>query len=117
MKMAWTTSKFFRVCLVSSFVFWLMILVTPFLRLLPGAEEGSYIPLHYNVFFGVDKFGPWYAVFQLPAFGLVVLVFNIYLSIKFFEREPVLSKFFVFFALLIQIMLLIAMYFTVLLNM
>ncbi len=117
MKMAWKNSKFFRLSFILAWVFWLMVLVTPLLRLLPGAEQGLYIPLHYNVFFGVDKFGPWYSVFQLPAFGLMVLFFNIYLSIRFFEQELVLSKFFIFLALLIQIMLLAAMYFTVLLNM
>ena len=93
-----------------------MVLAAPFLRLMPTAEGGQYIPLHYNIFFGVDKFGPWYMIFQLPLFGLLVIAINSFFSVRFFGREKALSIFLVVMALLVQLMLLAAMYFVTLLN-
>lgn len=93
-----------------------MVLIAPVLRLLPTAEGGKYIPLHYNVFFGVDKFGPWYMVFQLPLFGFLIIIINSLFSFRFFEKEKVLSIFLIAAALLFQVMLLVAMYFVILLN-
>jgi hypothetical protein len=115
-KTTWQNSKTFRLSFIFSLVVWSMVLVAPLFRLLPTAEGGQYIPLHYNVFFGVDKFGPWYTVFQLPFFGLLVIVVNSFFSARFFEKEKALSMFLIVIALLVQIMLLAAMYFVILLN-
>jgi hypothetical protein len=117
LKLAWKTSWTFRLTLIFSWLIWLLVLVAPFLRLTPGSEEIKFIPLHYNVFFGVDKFGPWYTVFQLPIFGFFVLLINFFVAVRFFKRERALSLFACVAAFLIQIMLAAAMYFTVLLNM
>jgi len=116
-KIVWKTSKLFRLSFLISFILWLLLLVMPFFRLTPSADEGNFIPLHYNVFFGVDKFGPWYSVFQLPAFGLFFLLINNWLAARFFEREKILSAFFMVTTVLIQVVLLAAMSFTILLNM
>lgn len=116
-KTTWQASKLFRICFLVSFAPWLLFTAMPFFRLLPNGETGKYIPLHYNIYFGVDKFGPWYLVFELSVFGLIVLLLNTWLAARFFEGEPVLSKFLSVATLLIQIMLLAAMYFTILLNM
>jgi len=116
-KTTWQASKLFRVCLLVSFIPWLLFTALPFFRLMPSEETGKFIPLHYNIFFGVDKFGPWYSVFELSIFGLVVLFLNTWLAAKYFERERALSGFFSATAFLVQILLLAAMYFTILLNM
>jgi len=115
-KTTWKNSKVFRLCFIFSWIVWLLILIAPILRLLPTAEGGKYIPLHYNVFFGVDKFGPWYMVFQLPFFGFLIILINSLFSFRFFEKERVLSIFLIVAALLFQVMLLAAMYFVILLN-
>src|SRR3989339_60385 len=109
LKLAWKTSRLFKLTFIFSWLVWVIILITPILRLSPGSEEANFIPLHYNVFFGVDKFGPWYTVFQLPIFGLLVLLVNFYLATRFFKREKALSGFFCVTALLAQFMLLAAM--------
>ncbi|MFA6131724.1 MAG: hypothetical protein WC702_01485 [Patescibacteria group bacterium] len=115
-KTTWQTSKVFRLSFIFSWIVWLVVLAAPFLRLMPTAEGGQYIPLHYNIFFGVDKFGPWYMIFQLPLFGLLVIAINSFFSVRFFGREKALSIFLVVMALLVQLMLLAAMYFVTLLN-
>lgn len=117
LKTTWQTSKLFRICFLVSFAPWLLFTAMPFFRLLPSGGVEEYIPLHYNIFFGVDKFGPWYSVFELSVFGLIVLFLNTWLAARYFERERALSAFFSVTNLLIQFLLLAAMYFTILLNM
>ena len=117
LKITWQTSKLFRVCFLVSFVPWVLFTAMPFFRLMPSEEIGKYIPLHYNIYFGVDKFGPWYFVFEMSVFGLVVLFLNTWLAARYFERERALSAFFSLISFLVQILLLAAMYFTILLNM
>lgn len=116
-KVAWKTSVFFRFCFLFSFVPWLLLTVLPFFRLWPGEDIGRFIPLHYNIYFGVDKFGPWFEVFEWPAFGFIVLLLNTWLAAKYFTREPALSAFLSAGSLFVQFLLLAAMYFTILLNM
>lgn len=36
----------------------------------------EFITLHYKVGIGPDFVGPWYALFAVPLFGLVILLFN-----------------------------------------
>lgn len=115
-KTTWQTSKIFRFSFIASWIVWLAVLAAPFCRLLPDAEGGQYIPLHYNVFFGVDKFGPWYLIFQLPLLGFLSIVLNNFLAIRLFEREKALSMFLTLTGLLIQFLLLAAVYFVILLN-
>lgn len=115
-KTLWKAERKVRLLLLFAFLVWLLIPIVSFIYLRPGAEEGQYLPLHYNIFFGIDEYGPWYSVFQLPTFGLFVLLLNIYLAAKFFERERILSLFFVCLTLAVQIILFFAVYFIILLN-
>ena len=39
------------------------------------------IPLHYNIYFGIDSFGTWYQIFLMPLLGLVIIVLNFFLAI------------------------------------
>lgn len=115
-KTTWQTSKIFRLSFIASWIVWLAVLAAPLYRLLPDAEGGQYIPLHYNVFFGVDKFGPWYLILQLPFLGFLSIVLNNFLAVRFFEKERALSMFLALTGLLIQFLLLAAVYFVILLN-
>jgi hypothetical protein len=117
LKIAWQTSVFFRFCFLSSFFPWLLLVIIPFLRLRPTAEAGQFIPLHYNIYFGVDKFGPWFEIFELPLFGLLVWLINTWLAARFLPRFPALANFLSAIGLLLQFALLFAVYFTILLNM
>lgn len=99
-----------------SVLFLALTLALPLWRLVPYLPEGQFIPLHYNIYFGVDRFGPWYHLFFLPALGAVLLIINIIFEALFFEREHVLSTFFAAATLFAEIVLFTAMVFIVLLN-
>lgn len=47
------------------------------------------IPLHYNIYFGIDLLGPWWYFFILPFAGFATLVINCILSILLYARERV----------------------------
>ncbi|MBI2485276.1 hypothetical protein HYW18_03990 [Candidatus Uhrbacteria bacterium] len=39
-------------------------------RLYPRGESEVFIPLHYNVFTGIDRYGPWWLGLSIPIIGL-----------------------------------------------
>lgn len=115
LKTIWQTSRAARWSLVWSLVILVLLIVIPFLRLRPVGNS-QFIPLHYNIFFGVDKFGPWYWIFQLPVFGLLFLLLNGFFVEKFFSQDNFLIAFFSIITLILELILLVAMFFVVLLN-
>ena len=67
------------------------------------------IPLHYNIYFGIDLLGPWYQIFLLPILGLAIFLFNLFLGIIFFKPERrLISYFLVGAATLVQLIILLA---------
>src|SRR3989338_9186084 len=52
----------------------------PLWRLAPIVATNPFIPLHYNIFLGVDRFGPWYEIFILHVLGVTVLFLNFALA-------------------------------------
>lgn len=98
----------------------------PLWRLAPIVETNPFIPLHYNIFLGVDRFGPWYEVFILPVLGIVILILNFALAALYSverqtlfglkTREPLLAIFLLWTTLAIEVILFAGMVFTLLLN-
>ncbi|OGF31583.1 hypothetical protein A2533_02835 [Candidatus Falkowbacteria bacterium RIFOXYD2_FULL_35_9] len=78
--------------------------------------ESSTIPLHYNVFFGVDKFGKWYQAFILPLLGLIILLVNFVLAQIYFSKKSLLSYFLTISCVFIQIILLVSSFLIILIN-
>jgi len=74
------------------------------------------IPLHYNIYFGIDLFGPWYRIFLLPAIGIIFLAINFFLGILLFHKEKILSYFLVGSNSLIQTILILAALFIILIS-
>lgn len=66
------------------------------------------IPLHYNIYFGIDLFGPWYQLFVLPLLGVGFLLLNFFLGAVYFSKEKIISYFLAGASSLIQILLIIA---------
>jgi hypothetical protein len=60
------------------------------------------MPLHYTIYFGIDSFGPWYYIFLLPGFGLLVFLVNTALAVAVVNREKMLSYFLAAGSLLVQ---------------
>ena len=98
----------------------------PLLKLLPIVRGNPFIPLHYNIYLGIDRFGLWYEVFILPVIGIVILVLNLSLAASFSEgehrvfrlgkSEPVLSRLLLWLTPVIELVLFFGVVFTLLLN-
>jgi hypothetical protein len=110
------SSKTHRVTFVISFVLLALLFALPIWRIVPLAESQPFLPLHYNIYFGVDRFGPWYQVFVLPVLGLVFLLSNLFFQTIFYKREKFLTLLFAYTTIVIEVVLLVAMALIVLLN-
>ena len=74
------------------------------------------IPLHYNIYFGIDSFGPWYKIFWLPIFGLAIFLFNFVFGALIYEFEKILSYLLIGTASLAGFLLILAAVFIILVN-
>lgn len=99
-----------------SFVLVAMTFALPAWRVLPVVQQQDFLPLHYNIYFGIDRFGPWYYIFVPAALGATLLIINLIFQTAFFRRESVLSYFFAIATVFSEVMLFVAMVFIVLLN-
>ncbi len=66
------------------------------------------IPLHYNIYFGIDLFGDWAQLFIAPAFGLGIFIINCIAGVFLYEKDRILSYFLVCIAAAVELILLIA---------
>lgn len=104
----WTT--------IISFFFLVGTMVLPVWRILPLAAESPFIALHYNIYLGVDRFGPISYLFFLPALGLLFLVLNLTIEAWAYRTQKTLSFFFAAATPFLQLVLLAAMVLIVLIN-
>lgn len=74
------------------------------------------IPLHYNIYFGVDLIGPWYGIFFPAGFGFLALLINIVFIGIAYEWQRLLSYLFSLGTVLVELILLVASVFIILLN-
>lgn len=95
--------------LLLNLIIWLFL----FINITPSLEP---IPLHYNIYFGIDYFGPSNRIFFLPLLGLLILLVNFFLSLLFYFKEKILSYFLIFSSILVQFLLIVASVFIILLN-
>jgi len=51
------------------------------------------IPLHYNIYFGIDYFGPAENIFVISFAGLIIVVVNFFLSHLLIRKSKLLSYF------------------------
>ena len=72
--------------------------------------------LHYNALFGVDLIGPWYKIYYLPTAGLLIIVVNTILGWILFRRSKSIGYIAGGISVFLQIVILIASYLLVLLN-
>lgn len=74
------------------------------------------IPLHYNIYFGIDLIGYWYKIFIIPAMGLLIFFFNSTLSYIMYKRDKIVSYFLMAASSFSQFLLLVGAIFVILLN-
>ncbi|MDP3985691.1 MAG: hypothetical protein Q8P82_02910 [bacterium] len=95
----------------------LLVLLWAFLlwRGLP-LRGNLFIPLHYNIYFGIDLIGPWYGIFAPAVFGTAALLLNSLLLLFLYERRRFLAHATAVGTLLLQVLFCVAAVFSVLLN-
>lgn len=104
------------VAAIINMAIWLLIYFKfyPVVYSLP--QEQSYIPLHYNIYTGIDLFGSWQRIFIWPTLGLIILIINLIFAGIIYDKKEIISYFLSFAATLAQIFLLIATLLTILIN-
>jgi hypothetical protein len=85
-------------------------------KILASQPEVTAIPLHYNVFLGIDLIGQWYHAFILPLIGLVVVIVNFILAFALYSKKILISYFLSFTSLLTQLILIVASLLIILIN-
>lgn len=99
------------VAVILHFITWILLIW----RGLPLANRG-FLPLHYNIYFGVDLIGPWYELFIPVLFGLGALIINFFLITLIYERRRLFAHFFSLGTVLLELIILTASFFMILLN-
>lgn len=84
-----------------------------FLKLYPNPQD-QFLPLHYNIYFGIDYLGAYAELYFAPLFGLAVNVINLPLMYFFSKRIPVISGALSYSALLVQIAIALFLLITIL---
>jgi len=72
--------------------------------------------LHYNILFGVDLVGSWYAVLSLPTAGLSIIILNAILGWFLYKQDAFAAYLLNAVAVLVNIFLLVAAALLVFLN-
>ncbi len=66
------------------------------------------IPLHYNIYFGINLLGYWHKIFYLPGLGLGFLILNFSLGSLAYQQEKILSYFLAGFSTFFQFILILS---------
>ncbi len=90
--------------------------IVPSWRLAPIVEPEAVIPLHYNIYFGVDFVGKWWWVYFLPAFGTVVFIINAILAARERKGSKVFSDMLSITYSVVALFVTVAMFFVLLIN-
>ncbi|MEK7159242.1 MAG: hypothetical protein AAB766_01945 [Patescibacteria group bacterium] len=102
--------------LVLNLLIWLVIYFKFYPLVYDLPEEQSFIPLHYNIYLGVDLFGKWQNIFYLPGIGLVIFLVNTISALLLYSKKEILSYFLSVSSALLQVFLLLATIFVILIN-
>ena len=87
-----------------------------FNKILNASPGTTTLPLHYNVFFGIDLYAKWYRIFVLPGIGLLILSFNFVIAQLIYSHKQILSYFLILTALICQLALVTAGFLIVIIN-
>lgn len=80
------------------------------------SKKSDMLFLHYNVIFGVDLVGEWWRILFLPIGGLLIIILNFILALYCYNQDRLISRFLTVFAGVFEIFLMVAVYFTVDIN-
>lgn len=104
--------NFFILSVVLNLAIWLVL----YWKFSPLQAMGDFLPLHYNIYFGIDFIGVWYMAFAMPLVGFFFVVINFILADAIYLRDKVTSYFLVGSGAFIQILLFLAAYAVIMIN-
>lgn len=107
---------FFRLLFFFSLAVNLFIWAFLYLKFSPLQTMGETLPLHYNIYFGIDFIGRWYEVFIMPLVGIFFIIINFILADIIYLRDKVTSYFLTGAGAFIQILLFLAAYSIIIIN-
>ncbi len=70
---------------------WVLSLALVSWRILPLVFGRDSVPLHYNIYVGIDAFGPWWMLFEVPAVALFIALANALLAGTVLKKRPMLA--------------------------
>jgi len=82
----------------------LLALVLVISRLRPLSYD---VPVRYTSVGGFDTLGPWYALYIIPLYGIVVLAANLGLAMKAYTRSRIASFFLLLAAVVVALLCLV----------
>lgn len=81
-----------------------LAIVLVVLRLRP---LGYAVPVRYTSVGGFDTLGPWYALYAIPLYGVLVLAANVGLAMKAYTRSRIASFFLLLAAVVVALLCLV----------
>lgn len=60
-------------------------------RILPLVYGRDSVPLHYNIYVGIDAFGPWWMLFEVVILSLVIALVNTLFAATLLKKRPMLA--------------------------
>lgn len=108
--------KFFQITFSLALIINLLIWLALYYYFFPLQYSGEFIPLRYNIYFGINLIGKWYEVFVMPVIGLLLIMINFLLADVIYLRDKVVSYFLLGANIFINIILGLASYTIILIN-
>ena len=104
------------ISLVINLLIWIFIHTKLKPAIILSGRTETFIPLHYNIYMGIDSYRTWQWIFLIPGIGLIFTIFNGLAAFFLYNKKKILSYFLALSIPLIQILLMLATLFIVLLN-
>ncbi len=82
----------------------------------PRLDTSPFFALHYTIYFGVDQIGAPWKLLRLPALGLLILAADAWFSVRHYEKDRLASAAVMTLAILLQCLLALVAFLTILLN-
>jgi hypothetical protein len=97
--------RFFQIVLGASLLINLAIWVFLYFKFAPLGSSENILPLHYNIYFGIDFVGEWKKVFVIPLVGIFFITINFLISDIVYLRDKIIGYFLVGTGLFVQLIL------------
>lgn len=78
--------------------------------------DQSFIPLHYNIYLGIDAYGYWTNLYWLPGWGLIFWIINTILAFTVYNKKIIAGYYLALSQPLIQFFLGVATLLIILMN-